>query len=157
MNEHGFRNGVICHRHATLPAQVKTRLHLLKPAFRLFVEQGKVLFRIFGIVSLRSGSLLPVNVLHGRVVLYLAVGLCHVFILAAYLVGAELRLRQFRVQVLRGLHAGRLLRQLHVEDIEDEVAGTQQQGVKDGREHVFRRTPVNPACKFFQGHCSLFL
>ena len=70
---HRLGKGVVCHLHAALTALVQPGLHLLQTAFCLFIEHGKVLFRVLGIVCFRIATAFTVDVLHGRIVLDLAV------------------------------------------------------------------------------------
>ena len=101
---------------------------------------------IAGLVLLLVGiGILTVDVVHGREIVDLAERLEHVLILAAQVV-ADLRLRQFGVQVLRSLHRGIAdIGLLRVEEVDEEITGEEDQRVQDGREDVFPLPEINLA------------
>ena len=122
----------------TIGAPAELLLHLavtLHGSSRGSLADGLLLVTgIAGLVLLLVGiGILTVDVVHGREIVDLAERLEHVLVLAAQVI-ADLRLRQFGVQVLRGLHRGIAdIGLLRMEEVYDEVSGEEDQRVQDGR------------------------
>ena len=148
----GERERVVSARHG-LPAFSAASQGLLDAARRhgplCALHRLGLLFGDLTLVCFGCGSVVvTVDIPDGAVVVDLAPGLEHALVLTVQVV-LHLRLRQVRIEVLRGLH-GRIHRLglLRAESIDHEVSRENQGEINQGRNHVLRLPEVNSLCQF---------